>query len=782
MQHRQYLAFSVLTLALNQVAHAAQDEQMLDEVVVSASRIEQNAREAPANVTVVNAKKLESGNNFVIGDALTAKVPSLYLRGGAVDGGRPGTTMQPSFRGMGINRILLLVDGQSLTDAYSGQINWSTIALNDVERIEVVPGAGSALYGSAAMGGVISVITKAPVRREISAKLTRGFNDGARDKLEVGYRDRYENGLGVVMNVTQDERVGYAADLVTLANPAGAPVAGAKVVTGLQPTTTTTGTPTNIIGDKGFNASKAVIANLKLYYDLSAVTKLHAGVNYTENSFFATPYHLYLTDTATGLPLVLPASNAKATDLSISGQKASLKESAFFGSNPGGRSLRRYFAGLDTEVLGSYKLKLSIGRIDQDGWSTGAASTTTNTLTSGAGTMLSSPNSKIDASAEVSFAAGNYQFIVAGLAFERGELNNKKIALANWIDLSSKTRVNSSSDGMSATTSLFLQDQIAVGERLMVYAGGRYDTWRSHGMAFDFNTPANNAISPERTASSFNPKLAAVYRLTERLILKGSVGTGFRAPNNYEMYANPTFSGAAPPNGKLILANPNLKPETSQSWDVSAEKDFEGGGNLKFAYYETQMRDMIYQKVTKASLRPFNPACAPGQCYFIPGTTSQVYFEGRQDNVASARIRGVELSGELPVTGWLSANASYTYTGAVITGDGGLNTGMVGKRISNVPKNMASLGLAARQGAWSGELSTRYTGEVYGSSDNLNSDVVKDVWTGYSKYWLTDLKVGYRINPHLEAHVAVSNLLDRKYFAYYPMPRRSLAVDISGNF
>ncbi|MDD4945980.1 MAG: TonB-dependent receptor [Gallionella sp.] len=768
--NKKIFVVSVIALAVSQAVYGADETELLENVVVSASRIEQTTKDAPANVSVFSAKKLEKGSNFVIGDALTNKVPSLYLRGGAVDGGRAGTTMQPSFRGMGINRNLLLVDGQSMTDAYAGQINWAAISMNDVERIEVIPGVGSALYGSAAMGGVISVITKAPTKREFTAKLTKGFSDGARTKIDAGYRDKFENGIGLVINVSQDERQGYAADLVTLANPAGVPLAGAKVVTGLRPTTTTTGLPTNIIGDKGFNASRAVNANVKVFYDLSATTKLHAGVAYTEDTNLISPYHVYLTDVATGLPLALPASNVTATNLSINGKRASLRESAFFGTNLGGRSLRRYFTGLETELFGDYKLKVNLGRIDSDGWSTGSASTTLNTMTSGAGTMLSSPNTKTDASAEVSFAAGQSQFIVAGLAYENGVLNSRKYALANWTNLNSKTRVNSSSDGTSSTTALFLQDQISVADKWMFYVGGRYDAWRSQGSATDFITPINSRVSPERTASSFNPKLAAVYKATEHLALKGSVGTGFRAPNNYELYTNPTFSGAAAPNGKLILSNPNLKPETSQSVEFSAEMDFERGGNFKVGIYQTKMRDMIYQKVT---------AVAP---YILPGTVSQINFHGQQSNVAGATIRGVELSGEMPITHWLSVNASYTYTGAVITDDGGLKTGMVGKRISNVPKNMASFGFEAKQGDWSGMTSTRYTGEVYGSTDNLNTDTVKDVWTGYSKYWLTDLKIGYQIDKGYKATLAVNNLFDKAYFAYYPMPRRNLTIDLAATF
>jgi len=770
MKSKQLFALSVLTLAVNQAVYAADEMLTLDDVVVSASKIQQTTKEAPSNVAVVNAKKLESGNNFVIGDAITAKVPSLYLRGGATDGGRAGATMQISFRGMGINRNLLLVDGQSQTDAYSGQINWATVSMNDVERIEVIPGVGSALYGSAALGGVISVITKAPTKREMNVKMTKGFSDAGRAKVEAGYRDKFENGLGVVFNFAQDERDGYGSDLVTLANPAGVPLVGAKVVTGIQPTTTPQGLATNIIGDKGNNASRAINANAKFYFDLSSSTKLNAGYSYVDDQNLGKPYNVYLIDSATGQPLVLPTSNATFTNLSINGLRSSLKESAFFGTNPGGRSSKRYFAGIDTEIFGDYKLKVKAGKVDQNNWSVSAGSTTLNTMASGTGTLLYSPNSKTDASAELSFGVGEKQFIVTGVAYENGKLDGQRFLLSNWTDMNSRTRINTRSTGDSSTTSLFLQDQISVGDHLMVYAGGRYDAWRSSGAALDYVTPINNIISAERTASSFNPKLAGVYKLTEKVSLKGSVGTGFRAPNNYEMYANPTFSGAAAPNGKLILANPKLKPETAQSWDISADIDFERGGNFKVAYYETKMKDMIYQKVTAVPQ------------YTLPGTINLINFHGQQDNVASASIRGIELSGDAPITSWLSANASYTYTGAIITGDSGTLSGMVGKRIANVPKNMASLGLEAKYGSWNGVVTSRYTGEVYGSSDNLNTDKIKDVWTGYSKYWLTDMKMGYQFDKIFKANFAVSNLFDKKYFVYYPMPRRSMTVDISAAF
>lgn len=758
---------SAIALAVSQVVYAEENAIELDAVVISASKIEQRIKDAPTNVSVVNSKKLENGNNYVIGDALTAKVPSLYLRGGATDGGRPGATMQISFRGMGINRNLLLVDGQSLTDAYSGQINWSSISMNDVERIEVIPGVGSALYGSSALGGVVSVITKKPTKREFSAKITEGFSDASRTKIEAGYRDKFENGLGIVLNVAHDDRDGYPYEFVTLTNPTAALLPTSRVVSGIRPTFTPQGNKTNIIGDKGDNASRGTNANVKLFYDVSPTTQLNAGFSYTEDKFITQPYHLYLREQATGQPLVLPANNTNV-NLNVNGKSATLKESAFFGSNPGGREVIRYFAGVDTILFDDYKLKLKASKTDFDGWSSGASSSAT--LNAGLGTLTSSPNDRTDTTAELSFAAGDNHWIVTGLAFERATLDGKKYALANWQDIHSKTKVNNSSEGVSTTTSLFLQDQISVADNWLIYVGGRYDVWQSHGKALDFANPALNKVSAERTENAFNPKLSAVYQLNDRLTLKSSIGTGFRTPNNFELYNNPTFSGAAAPNGKLILSNPDLNPEKSRSWDVSADMTIGHGGSLKAAYFDTSMKDMIYQKVTKVTQ------------YTLAGTTNKIDYHGQQDNVAESRIRGIELSGEMPITDWLSMNASYSHTNAKIISDGGINTGMVGKRISNVPKDMASIGFELNKGDWTGVISSRYTGEIWGSADNLNTDIEKDVFGGYSKYWLTDLKVGYQINKQFKANFAVSNVFDKEYYEYYLMPGRSASVSLSVNF
>ncbi len=65
-----------------------------------------------------------------------------------------------SMRGMSQNGVLVMIDGMSINNGYTGGANWASVPVNMIERIEIVRGAGSALYGSNAMGGAINIITK----------------------------------------------------------------------------------------------------------------------------------------------------------------------------------------------------------------------------------------------------------------------------------------------------------------------------------------------------------------------------------------------------------------------------------------------------------------------------------------------------------------------------------------------------------------------------------------------------------------------------------------------
>ncbi|MFZ2890533.1 TonB-dependent receptor [Sulfuricurvum sp.] len=734
----------------------------LGDVTVSASKIEQSTLEAPVNVSVITAKDIEKNNNQRLGDALNAKVPGLYLRGGALGNARPGVTMLSSMRGQGgtLTKVAVLVDGMNMVDAYSGQVNWAMVSMEDVETIEVVPGVGSSLYGSNAMGGVINITTKEPTKEEMLFNFGTGFGDSAGEYASMLYRNKFHNGLGVVFGASQNNRDGYVSEYVTK-TPTGTPAGGAIVVNGAIPTTTTAGVSTYIVGDKGDNASKAQNIHAKVYYDLSNTSKIHAGFAYSDNKSLATSYNSYLLD-ASGNPIAIGTT---ATSLSLDGKATTIKEQDFAGSIPMGNTALRYFAGYDGKIEDS-KLSLNFGKIDRDSWNASIGSTAT--LSSGAGTLSTSPNSTTNASAQLSVPIGDSHYIIVGASTEIGELNQKKYAVSNWTDMDTKTAELDRIDAKSTTNSLFVQDQLALGDDLLFYIGGRYDSWTAGGTGVvTTGSVPGTFVYPDRSESAFSPKIAAVYMLNNRTSIKSSVGTGFRAPTNYYLFANPTFSGAAAPNGKMIYSNPDLKPEKSTAFDLGVEYHFVEGGKATATYFVTKTKDLIYQKVTKVAQ------------YTDPVINKVIDYESRQENTGEALARGIELAGEYPLSDWLEVRGSYSYTDSKVTKDD-TNTGMEGKRVTNVPKNMASLAFEVNQGDWSGVLSGRYVGEVF--SNNDNSDTVKDVWTGYSKYSVVDLKVNYQINKNFKASMMVDNVLNEEYYEYYRMPGRGVTLQLSANF
>jgi iron complex outermembrane receptor protein len=133
------------------VAKASTDDSAtgLEEMVVSATKTETLLSNAPAAVSVVTEKDMESKNISRLGDALT-RVPSLFL-GFNATGQTQGASGSGGFslRGVDTRRTLVLVDGQPLQDANSTSVDWRTVMTDDIERVEVVPGAFSSLYGIA---------------------------------------------------------------------------------------------------------------------------------------------------------------------------------------------------------------------------------------------------------------------------------------------------------------------------------------------------------------------------------------------------------------------------------------------------------------------------------------------------------------------------------------------------------------------------------------------------------------------------------------------------------
>ncbi|MDX9758937.1 MAG: TonB-dependent receptor [Bacteroidota bacterium] len=141
------------------------------EIIVTAGKHAQSFEEIPVSISTMRGADIEARGIETLDNALR-RVPGVNITEDQVNiRGSSGYS-----RALG-SRVLLLVDGAPVLAGDAGEIKFDVVPMFAVDRIEVVKGAGSALYGSSALGGVINVLTREPTQRITRVRLTSGFWD-----------------------------------------------------------------------------------------------------------------------------------------------------------------------------------------------------------------------------------------------------------------------------------------------------------------------------------------------------------------------------------------------------------------------------------------------------------------------------------------------------------------------------------------------------------------------------------------------------------------------------
>lgn len=730
----------VCIFGLVTAAYAAESYDLveLDEVVVTATRTNASLSDAPAAVTIVDFKSIETKNATRLGDVLD-QVPSLYLRGGAL-GQSQGTigTSGMSLRGIDQTRTLILLDGQPIQDASSGKVNWRVPFIEDIARVEVVPGAFSSLYGSNAIGGVVNIITKQPDKREFTAKIKKGWSDASGEDASIYFRDKMANGWGLVAGLGHQNRDSYVNDFVVKAPLAGA---AGTLVSGAQAITTREGVPTYLVGDMGATPWNATNATAKLFYDLNTRDKVYAGVNYQETRQGYTQFNTYLRNTATGTPV-------SSGTLGINGQRVVLANSDFtlFSFLPLHEVTTRYFVGYDGTVGNDYLLKADLAKIER-AYSFTLASPI-SIWNSGAGSLSDTPNDSLDGAVQLTIPLGSRHILVTGLALHEDSVNQQIYALSNWRDPGSRSTVNSGYRGHSTTSSVFAQDEFSATDALKVYLGGRWDEWQTKGDNFSVIAPFGATLYLARSISAFSPKVSAVYKPIEAAILRASFGKSFRAPTNQDMYTSSTSRG------RTTTGDPGLQPETGVTWEVGGGFSFTKDTRIAATYYNTRLNNLIYLMQLSAT-------------------------NSLRINAGKAKVNGIELGATTKLAGWLELVANYAYIDSKIL-ENAADPLSIGKRLTDVPGNIVGIGLIAQQGVWSGTLNARYTSHVYWTAQN--TDIVEGVPGSYDAHTMVNAKLGYAFSKEAKGSVAINNLLNKKAYSYFLLPSRNVTAEMDFSF
>ncbi|MDR0680628.1 MAG: TonB-dependent receptor plug domain-containing protein, partial [Dysgonamonadaceae bacterium] len=186
----------------------------LRQVVVSATKAQVNQNTVPLTISVIEREEIEASGESMLLPVLSDRIPGLFvtekgITGFGVSSGSSGTV---NIRGVGQgNKVLMLFDGQPQWAGIFGHSLPDTYVASDVDRVEVIRGPGSLLYGSNAMGGVVNIITRKRRQpgRSTQARAMYGSYNTQKYMVNTGYNT---GNFSSFISVNHDRTDGHRKD------------------------------------------------------------------------------------------------------------------------------------------------------------------------------------------------------------------------------------------------------------------------------------------------------------------------------------------------------------------------------------------------------------------------------------------------------------------------------------------------------------------------------------------------------------------------------------------
>ena len=676
----------------------------LDAVTVSATLRPAPVRDTPGVVSVIDGETIQERMVEDFAD-LVKYEPGVYVENSATRLGLNGFNI----RGIGGNRVMTMVDGVQTSEQFDfGPFNVHQAGLDvDVlKTVEIVRSANSALYGSDALGGVVSLFTKDPAdylqgrRFHVGGKTSwdsRAAAAGASLTLATG-GERVQGSL--FASVDRGGAIGNRGAVETRDHTRTAP--NPQDVEGRQ-----------VLAKAVFNASPGNRWRASAeHYDSRVETDWFSNNRLLDFGRFS-----YRIDESTALDT--QGRGRVSLDHTLADRGFDLISWRVYGQRNDTAQVvdeQRFTAGFGAPFASTRH-----GTVDFEQAGYGGSAQAQHWLGGDDDGVL------------VTFGAG-YGSDYFDMRRDRTETDT---ATGRPVptDLIFPTKYFPESDVVEAGT--YVQGEVRFG-RVTLVPGARYD---------HFSLDANQAdpvfvasLNPEAADFSdgaLSPKIGAAVRLTEAVTLHAQYAGGFRAPP----YSAINTGFASPREGYTTLPNPDLRAETSDNLEVGVRAAV-GRASLGVSAFSNRYRDFI--ELTELGVNPL---------------TGLLEFQSR--NLEEARIDGLEMFGEAYLSDTLMVRASY----ARIEGREflkGAATAAIAQEtpLGSVAPDAAVVGLryAPRSGRWGGELSVRLV-EAYPRQ--------RVSQFAPAAYRVVDLVGFAALTEALKLRLGVLNLTDTKYFEWW---------------
>jgi len=612
---------SVSLLAFNaqaddKILPQAPAEQSLKEVVVTATKLDSDVHTVGSSVTVISGKELENKQKSSLIEALRS-VASL-------DVVQNGGTTSVFIRGAESGHTLVLLDGIELNDPSSANHSYdlSHMTVANIERVEIVRGPQSTLYGSDAMGGVINIITKQGKGKPTGSLSTEGgsFNTYNEKAGLSGGTDLLNYALGI--SRTDSDGISAASRKY-----------GNHEDDGYE--NTTVSSRFGITPSANFQAD-AILRYIKAKNDLDNA----GGSGGDDPNFTAETEQLFLRTQARLIML---------------------------------------------DNLWEQKMGVSLGKIERDYQNKADAASANVRDTTYKGDSL-----KFDWQHNLYLTDANT--LTFGLETEKEQLDSDDTrGGTGWSSSSSIDKKE------TRTSGYYVQDQISLWQCWNTTLGVRLDDHSRFGSQSTYRLASSYLVKPTGTR------------------IKGSLGTGFKAPSLSQLY-DPTYG------------NRELEPEKSIGWDFGVEQRlYLDWLSLELTYFDNSFRNMIsYDPVTWQNI-----------------------------NLRKTESHGVEVALGAKPTTEMSLRAGYTYTDT--------EDKSTGKDLLRRPKNKLFCDLDYRlmdkAHVYLGLISV---GKRYDIDNSWPANTVT-----LKRYNLVNVALSYDVTEHFQLTARVDNLNDAHYEEVY---------------
>ncbi len=680
--------------------------QKLPEITVSASRNESYLADMTTHTTIITIAEIQNSPAQSL-DQFLKTIPGFNFSGAPTYLSDP-TGTQTKIRGLGNAKVLVLLDGIPILDPFYLTTQWFRVPMSGIERIEIIRGGDSSLWGSMAVGGVVNVITKTP--KTNSADISFSAGSFGTSNVSATKNVIIADALKMSLSANHFETSGYAVT----------PSQFLYLYPNKKP-------PTDVTENFQLSAYFSPSTDLRGY--------MRAGYYSQDQNLYGTFGRNYQLSPNISLGFTRQLNDSSTIDIKAWAQNVLFNKtngsscylvSASSCLNGDSSTLPSVAQSKTLSVVNYFKQQGAQGYQER-----------------GVSTVYSKSFNHLVNNVQV------------GADYRRLSVNDTEQYYGAPTSTVTQNLTGSAyGQGSQDFTGAFVQTKVSPLDSTQITLSGRLDNWANTNRIYNLTTTANGT-SPgsgshaNLSKQQFNPSLGVHYDFNDNIDLRVATYRSFRAPG----LNNQTRSYST------TIANPDLIPETMTGWELGSNQRW-GAWSSGFTYFHNSLSNMIATStytIANTLPQPVINLCSTAATNATPNLTncgSSVSFYSNNQNGES---NGVELTQKWKARQDLTFDAFYTYIHTYLTSKGTGVTTLLNTQLVGIPRSTVSLsGTYSANSKLQAYLQMYYIGALsFYQSSSLNAIQGSNT--------IFNANVNYKIQTSVETFVSVINMFNRHY-------------------